>query len=134
MNNKTFSPKKYLNNQINAQNCHHELLTISGHNEGLYGCNYMCLICGQYLYYPYHKSPDKSKYIFTDLGLEDNSVIFLQMMINYIAKYHIKEKEIDIAEIFTDLESYINVNGLSFYLTATKIDNEKQKIKTKTRI
>lgn len=112
---KTFSPKKYLNNEITQKDCHHELLITSGFDEGMYGTTYKCMICEEHLHYGIYESMDTSdRYIYIDYGcLTPNNLELNKSMLLFISNRYKNEELIDIANIFNtinpELESIAKV-------------------------
>ncbi len=121
-----FIPKQYINGEITQDNCNHELLSISGFDEGIYGTNYECLICGKHLHYSiFYKSADMDgKYIYQSYGyLTPYNIKLIKNMLTFIAERYINEEFIDIANIFNNISSSLE-NISSLLNKQTEIDKK----------
>ena len=105
-NKATFSPKRYLNGEINCKCCNHELLSTSAFDDGTYGANYDCLICGEHICLPMgHFYADDEAFINQNVGClsmyDDNLLI---STLQFICKRYINEDAIDIVDIFKQIK------------------------------
>ena len=104
-----FSPKKYLDGEINSRCCNHELLTISAFNDEMYGYDYDCLICGKHIHIPSSSLPyseDDHFIYYTCLSKYDTKLI--QTLLRFVCERYKCEDSIDIVSIFQKMQEIIN--------------------------
>lgn len=103
-----FSPKKYLDGKINSQCCNHELVTTSSFDEGMYGFNYDCLICGEHIHTPsgsFSYSENNHFIYYSCLSQFDTKLI--QTLLHFVCERFKDEDSIDIVSIFQKMQKSI---------------------------
>ncbi len=104
-----FNPSKYNKGEIKHENCEHEILLGNGIEKGTNGFTFECIICGDKLKYFNLDDNLYSKFVKYDYNIiTPNIKGVMKNVLNIISLNNDNKNYIDIIQIFTKLEPYID--------------------------